>query len=72
MLRNWAFRVSNNGWTNNELGVDWLKHFNAYIKACTVGARRLLILNSHKSYYSLEFEELCKENNIYMLCMLPY
>ena len=70
--RDWAIAVSDNGWTNNELGVDWLKHFNAYIKACTVGARRLLILNSHKSYYSLEFEELCKENNIYMLCMLPY
>jgi hypothetical protein len=53
--RDWAIAVSDNGWINNELGVDWLKHFNAYIKARTVGARRLLILDSYESYYSLEF-----------------
>jgi hypothetical protein len=72
ILCDWAYAVSDNGWTNNELGVKWLKHFNAYTKACIVGARRLLILDGHESYYSLEFQELCKENNIYTLCMLPY
>jgi hypothetical protein len=25
-----------------------------------------------KSHYSLQFQELCKENNIYTLCLLPY
>jgi hypothetical protein len=53
--RDWVYVVSDNGWINNKLRVEWLKHFNAYIKACTVGARCLLILNSYKSYYSLEF-----------------
>jgi hypothetical protein len=70
--RDWAFGVSDNGWTNNELGVDWLKHFNAYTKARTVGARRLLILNGHKSHHSLKFQELCKDNDIYTLCMPPH
>ena len=70
--RNWAIAVSDNGWTNNELGVDWLKHFDAYTKARTVGARRLLILDGHESHHSLEFQELCKENDIYTLCMPPY
>jgi hypothetical protein len=37
-----------------------------------VGARRLLILNGHESHHSLEFQELCKENNIYTLCMPPH
>ncbi|USP74632.1 hypothetical protein yc1106_01906 [Curvularia clavata] len=37
-----------------------------------VGARRLLILNGHKSHQSLEFQELYKENNIYTLCMPPH
>jgi hypothetical protein len=70
--RDWAIAVSDNGWTNNELGVDWLKHFNAYTKARTVGARRLLILDGHESHHSLEFQELCKENDIYTLCMPPH
>ena len=70
--RDWAFGVSDNGWTNNKLGVDWLKHFNAYTKARTVGARRLLILDGHESHHSLEFQDLCKENNIYTLCMPPH
>jgi hypothetical protein len=70
--RDWAIAVSDNGWTNNELGADWLKHFDAYTKARTVGARRLLILDGHESHHSLEFQDLCKENNIYTLCMPPH
>jgi hypothetical protein len=70
--RDWAIAVSDNGWTNNELGVEWLKHFNAHTKARVVGARRLLVLDGHKSHHSLEFQELCKENNIYTLCMPPH
>jgi len=31
--RNWKLSVSKNGWTNNELRVAWLKHFNAHTKA---------------------------------------
>jgi hypothetical protein len=64
--------VSDNGWTNNELGVEWLKHFNAHTKTRVVGARRLLVLDGHESHHSLEFQELCKENNIYTLCMPPH
>jgi hypothetical protein len=70
--RDWAIAVSDNGWTTNELGVEWLKHFDAHTKARTVGARRLLILDGHESHHSLEFQELCKENSIYTLCMPPH
>jgi hypothetical protein len=37
-----------------------------------VGVRRLLILDGHESHHSLQFQELCKENNIYTLCMPPH
>jgi hypothetical protein len=70
--RDWVIAVSDNGWTNNELGVEWLKHFNAHTKTRVVGARRLLVLDGHESHHSLEFPELCKENNIYTLCMPPH
>jgi hypothetical protein len=70
--RDWAIAVSDNGWTNNELGVEWLRHFDAHTKTRTIGARRLLILDGHESHHSLKFQELCKENNIYTLCMPPH
>jgi hypothetical protein len=70
--RDWVIAVSDNGWTNNQLGVEWLKHFNTHTKTRVVGARRLLILDGHESHHSLEFQELCKENNIYTLCMPPH
>ncbi|KAF7572760.1 ZnF-C2HC domain containing protein [Pyrenophora tritici-repentis] len=65
--RDWAIAVSDNGWTNDKLRVEWLKHFNAHTQARTIGARRLLIIDGHRSHQSLEFQELCKENNIYTL-----
>ncbi|KAF1927808.1 CENP-B protein, partial [Didymella exigua CBS 183.55] len=48
--RNWKLSISKSGWTNNALGLEWLKHFDAHTKASQVGAYRLLILDSHKSY----------------------
>jgi len=70
--RDWAIAVSDNGWTTNELGVEWLKHFIKHTDGKVVGARQLLILDGHESHHSLEFQELCKENNIYTLCMPPH
>jgi hypothetical protein len=70
--RDWAIAVSDNGWTTNELGVEWLKHFIKHTDGKVVGARRLLILDGHESHQSLKFQELCKENNIYTLCMPPH
>jgi hypothetical protein len=70
--REWVIAVSDNGWTNNELGVAWLKHFDTHTKTRVIGTRRLLILDGHKSHHSLEFQEFCKENNIYTLCMPPH
>jgi len=70
--RDWAFSLSDNGWTTNEIGVEWLKHFIKHTEGKVVGARRLLILDGHESHHSLDFRELCKENNIYTLCMPPH
>ena len=53
--RNWAFAISDNGWTTNELGVEWLKHFIKHTAERRAGARQLLILNGYKSHNSLKF-----------------
>jgi hypothetical protein len=63
--------MSDNGWTTNTLGFEWLKHFNKHIKDHIKGGYRLLIPNGHESHDSLKFWELCKENNIIILYMPP-
>jgi hypothetical protein len=65
--RDWVIQVSPTGWTNNDLALDWLKHFDTHAKS--VGAYRLLIIDGHESHCSLAFQEYCKENKIIALCM---
>ena len=65
----WVIAVSDNGWTTNELGITWLRHFNTHTKDRTVGTHRLLIIDGHESHISLEFQQICKDNNIIALCM---
>ena len=67
--RNWRIAISDNGWTNNNLGVAWLQHFNEHTKGRSLGARRLLILDGHDSHNSLDFQAICQAENIYTLCM---
>ena len=66
---NWVISVSENGWTTNEKGMDWLLHFDKYTRTRTTGIYRLLVLDGHESHHSDKFEQYCKENKIITLCM---
>jgi hypothetical protein len=70
--KDWRIGVSENGWTTNELGIEWLRHFIQHTEARTVGSYRLLILDGHESHKSLAFQDLCEENKIITLCMPPH
>ena len=48
--REWIIETSANGWMTNDLGVRWLKHFDAPTKEHTVGVYRLLIVDGHESH----------------------
>jgi len=70
ILDNWSIAVSENGWTNNEIGFTWLKStFDIHTKHCTVGRYRLLIFDGHGSHVTPEFDYYCRENAIIVLCM---
>jgi hypothetical protein len=66
---NWRIATTENGWTTNEMGLEWVKHFNQHTERCMKGTYRLLILDGHKSHHSDEFETYCEEHNIITLCM---
>ena len=68
--RDWIIEVSPNGWTNNNLALAWLKHFDTHAKP--IGAYRLLIFDGHESHCSVNFQDFCREKKIITLCMPPH
>ncbi|KAJ3542019.1 hypothetical protein NM208_g4316 [Fusarium decemcellulare] len=65
----WAIATSPNGWTDNNIGLEWLKHFDRCTSNRSVGSYRLLILDGHESHHSVDFERYCEEKKIITLCM---
>ncbi|EGU85420.1 hypothetical protein FOXB_04063 [Fusarium oxysporum f. sp. conglutinans Fo5176] len=67
----WVITTTQNGWTDNQTGLGWLKHFDRCTANRSVGSYRLLILDGHESHQSFNFERYCKQNNIIPLYMPP-
>ncbi|KAJ5799004.1 uncharacterized protein N7503_006509 [Penicillium pulvis] len=65
----WSLNKSVNGWTSDEIGIDWLKkHFLSYLPK-RKGKYVLLILDGHSSHLTPTFDKICEENDIISLCM---
>ena len=65
----WMLAVSDNGWTTDELGLLWLKHFDKHTASRIAGVYRLLIVDGHSSHATPEFDQYCTQNKIISLCM---
>jgi hypothetical protein len=72
LQHDWRVTTSQNGWTTNEIGLDWIKHFELHTQPRTIGGYRLLVLDGHGSHHSTDFELYCQEHNIITLCMPPH
>ncbi|APA14250.1 hypothetical protein SS1G_11952 [Sclerotinia sclerotiorum 1980 UF-70] len=68
----WAIKPTSNGWTNNETGLEWLKHFDKHTKNRRKGKYRMLVLDGHESHESVAFQAYCKENDIICLRLPPH
>ncbi|EEA20812.1 hypothetical protein TMatcc_000803 [Talaromyces marneffei ATCC 18224] len=69
----WRIDISENGWTTDQIGLEWLKtHFIPYINGRSMGSYRMLILDGHGSHLTAEFDRTCTENNIIPICMPPH
>ena len=68
----WPIKPTSNGWTDNDTGLDWIKHFNKHTRARTKGAYRMLVLDGHESHQSVDFEAYCQDHNIITLCLPPH
>ena len=68
----WVVKPTKNEWTDNETGLEWLKHFDRHTRGRKKGVWRMLVLDGHESHVNAEFQEYCKENNIITLCLPPH
>ena len=70
----WYVNCSDNGWTNNILGLLYLTdHFQPQTKT-TKGKKghRILIVDGHDSHMTLPVLKFCLENKIFLLCLPPH
>ena len=65
----WVIKTTFNGWTDNETGLEWIRHFDQHTKSRAKGAYRMLVLDGHESHKSPAFDVFCKDNNIITLCL---
>jgi len=63
--------VSEKGWTDGELGLEWIKGYDAETVEKARGRPRLLLLDGHKSHLTLEVIRFCRSHNIVSLCYPP-
>ncbi|KAJ6258426.1 hypothetical protein Dda_2933 [Drechslerella dactyloides] len=70
--KDWVIALSDNGWTTNELALEWLKHFDKKTAQRCFSDYRLLVLDGHGSHHSAAFELYCQEHKIITICMPPH
>jgi hypothetical protein len=67
------FASSPSGWTNNELGLAWLKQvFDRSTKLKAGRSYRLLILDGHGSHLTIDFIDYCDHNRILLAIYPPH
>jgi uncharacterized glyoxalase superfamily protein PhnB len=69
----WHYAASENGWTSNALGLNWLvKVFDPQTRDIAQGGRRMLIADGHGSHIQADFIAYCMDHNIDLLIMPPH
>ena len=58
--------VSDNGWINREIYLEWFKLFLQSISSCRPV---LLVQDGHSSHISVELIELAKDKYIDLMCL---
>lgn len=72
-IHNTFFASSPSGWTNNEIGLAWLKQvFNRETASKARLSYRLLILDGHGSHITREFLEYCDSKKILIAIYPPH
>ncbi|RYN90015.1 hypothetical protein AA0119_g11278, partial [Alternaria tenuissima] len=69
---NWLYTTSENGWTSNLIGYEWLRRIFIPNTSPSSSGYRLLLLDGHGSHIPIDFMWLCKMNKIHLLYLPPH
>jgi hypothetical protein len=56
------------GWTDGEIGVEWIKIFDEATKEKADGEYRLLLVDGHNSHYTVGFLFYARDHKIIVIC----
>ena len=59
---------SQKGWTDNTIGIEYIKAFDKQTRALAKGRYRVLYVDGHKSHITRGFLVYCQENKIHIPC----
>lgn len=60
--------VSPKGWTDGEIGVEWIKIFDKQTREKANGRTRLLLVDGHNSHYTVGLLDYARKHKILVLC----
>ena len=63
----WIYTTSENGWTANVIGLEWLRQIYILETTPDPGRYRMLILDGHGSHVDIEFMWECRQHRIHLL-----
>ena len=59
---------SKKGWTDGEIGQEWIEDFDNKVKAKANGRKKFLLVDGHNSHYTVKFLTYAVEHDIAVLC----
>ncbi len=66
------FAVTESGYTNDAISLQWIEHFVKYSAQQQLGAWRMLVFDGCGSHCTYEFLEICERNKIVPFCLPPH
>ncbi|OAQ57582.1 DDE superfamily endonuclease [Pochonia chlamydosporia 170] len=66
-----VLRPTPSGYSNDEICLEWLQHFQKHSAKKTRGAKRLLIIDGHGSHHTKQFIQFCDNHDIIPFGMPP-
>ena len=64
--------MSDKGFTNDCIGVQWLRHFIRETNSGLTAPKKLLLYNGHGSHDTDKFKQLAENNNIILYMFPPH
>ena len=64
--------TSSTSYSNDELGLSWIKHFDKHTVKTTQGSKRLLIIDGHGSHHTKQFIQYYNDHKIIPFSLSPH